>query len=62
MTTTSVQLRSLVTKEATLELSLVDVEIPDPGPDEVVVRVEATPLNPSDLALGNSLGRSPSRR
>ena len=51
MTTTSVQLRSLVTDEATLELSLVDVEIPDPGPDEVVVRVEATPLNPSDLAL-----------
>ncbi|MBE9540606.1 MAG: zinc-binding dehydrogenase [Proteobacteria bacterium] len=51
MTTTSVQLRSLVTEEATLELSLIEVEIPDPGPDEVVVRVEATPLNPSDLAL-----------
>ena len=51
MTTTSSQLRSLVTEDATLELSLVNVEIPDPGPDEVVVRVEATPLNPSDLAL-----------
>jgi len=45
------QLRSLVTEEGTLELSLVDVEIPDPGPDEVIVKVEATPLNPSDLAL-----------
>lgn len=51
MTTTSSQLRSLVKDDATLELSLVDVEIPDPGPDEVIVRVEATPLNPSDLAL-----------
>jgi len=51
MTTQSLQLRTLVTAEGTLELSLVDVEIPDPGPDEVVVRVEATPLNPSDLAL-----------
>ena len=51
MTTTSLQLRSLVTEDATLELSLVEVEIPEPGPDEVVVRVEATPLNPSDLAL-----------
>ncbi len=51
MTTTSMQLRSLVTEEGTLELSLVDVEIPDPGPDEVIVKVEATPLNPSDLAL-----------
>ncbi len=51
MTTTSLQLRTLVTPEGSLELSLLDVEIPDPGPDEVVVRIEATPLNPSDLAL-----------
>ncbi len=51
MTTTSLQLRSLVTNDATLEVSLVEVEIPDPGPDEVIVCVEATPLNPSDLAL-----------
>ena len=51
MPTKSMQLRSLVTQEGVLELSLVDVEIPDPGADEVVVRVEATPLNPSDLAL-----------
>ena len=45
------QLRSMVGEDNTLELSLIDVEIPEPGPDEVVVRVEATPLNPSDLAL-----------
>lgn len=51
MTTTSKQLRTLVTEDGTLELSLVDVQIPDPGPDEILVKIEATPLNPSDLAL-----------
>jgi NADPH2:quinone reductase len=51
MTTTSKQLRTLVTEEGTLELSLVNVEMPDPGADEVLVKIEATPLNPSDLAL-----------
>lgn len=51
MSNTSLQLRSTVSAEGKLEVSLVDVEIPEPGPDEVVVRVEATPLNPSDLAL-----------
>jgi NADPH:quinone reductase-like Zn-dependent oxidoreductase len=25
--------------------------MPEPGPDEVVVRVEASPINPSDLGL-----------
>lgn len=45
------QLRSLVKRDVTLELSLVEIELPKPGPDEVIVRVEATPLNPSDLAL-----------
>ena len=45
------QLRSLVTHDNKLELSLAEVEIPEPGPNEVIVRVEATPLNPSDLAL-----------
>jgi NADPH2:quinone reductase len=51
MTTTGLQLRSLIKADNTLELSLVEVETPDPGPDEIVVRVEAAPLNPSDLAL-----------
>ena len=45
------QIRSMVTSEGQLELSLADVEIPAPGPDEVVVRVEASPINPSDLGL-----------
>ena len=45
------QLRSLVTQDNKLELSLAEVDIPEPGPNEVIVKVEATPLNPSDLAL-----------
>src|SRR5262245_61900367 len=45
------QLRSLVKKSGELELSLAKVAIPDPAPDEIVVRIEATPINPSDLGL-----------
>jgi NADPH:quinone reductase-like Zn-dependent oxidoreductase len=45
------QLRSLVKASGELELSLVQVPIPTPGPDEILVRIEATPINPSDLGL-----------
>jgi NADPH2:quinone reductase len=45
------QLRSLVTPEGRLEVSLVDTPVPAPGPDDVVVRVQASPINPSDLGL-----------
>jgi NADPH:quinone reductase-like Zn-dependent oxidoreductase len=45
------QLRSLIKKSGELEISLLNVPTPEPGPDEVVVRVEATPINPSDLGL-----------
>ncbi len=48
---TALELRSLVTPDGTLELSLHDVAVPAPGADEVVVRVEAAPVNPSDLGL-----------
>ncbi|MBK6451465.1 MAG: zinc-binding dehydrogenase [Proteobacteria bacterium] len=48
---TAVQLRSLVKSEGELELSLASIPIPEPGPDEVLIRVEATPINPSDLGL-----------
>ncbi|MFL6820814.1 MAG: zinc-binding dehydrogenase [Bradyrhizobium sp.] len=48
---TGLQLRSLIKKSGELEISLVDVPTPEPGPDEVVVRVEASPINPSDLGL-----------
>jgi NADPH:quinone reductase len=47
----ALELRSLVTSGGTLELSLQEVPVPDPGPNEVLVRVEASPINPSDLGL-----------
>jgi NADPH:quinone reductase-like Zn-dependent oxidoreductase len=50
-TQTGLQLRSLIKKSGELELSLVPVPIGEPAADEVVVRVEATPINPSDLGL-----------
>src|SRR4029077_20910360 len=37
--------------DATLELSLVSVPTPEPAADEVLIRVEAAPINPSDLGL-----------
>jgi len=48
---TGLQLRSLIKKSGELELSLANVPVPEPKEDEVVVRVEASPLNPSDLGL-----------
>ncbi|WP_231975874.1 zinc-binding dehydrogenase [Mycobacterium sp. E2462] len=48
---TALELRSLVTSDGTLEISLHDVPVPTPGADEVLVRVEASPINPSDLGL-----------
>jgi len=44
------QLRSLV-KDGELQLSLARVPIPAPADDEILVRIEATPINPSDLGL-----------
>jgi len=45
------QLQTLVTASQTVELSLADVEVAAPGPKQVVVRIEAAPINPSDLGL-----------
>ena len=50
-TKTGLQLRSLIKSSGELELSLADVATPEPGPDDIVVRVEASPINPSDLGL-----------
>ena len=47
----ALQLRSEVMSAGTLEISLATVDVPSPGEDEVLVRVEATPVNPSDLGL-----------
>jgi len=48
---TGLQLRSLLKKNGELEVSLANVPTPEPKDDEIVVRVEATPINPSDLGL-----------
>jgi NADPH:quinone reductase-like Zn-dependent oxidoreductase len=48
---TGLQLRSLIKKSGELELSLANMPVPEPKEDEVVVRIEASPLNPSDLGL-----------
>jgi NADPH:quinone reductase-like Zn-dependent oxidoreductase len=48
---TALQLRSLVRSSGELEVSLHSVPVPEPDADEVLVRIEATPINPSDLGL-----------
>ena len=48
---TGLQLRSLLTKDGVLEISLARVPVGEPAADEVVIRVDATPINPSDLGL-----------
>jgi NADPH2:quinone reductase len=48
---TGLQLRSLVKPDGELEVTLVDKAFAAPGPDEVRVRIEATPINPSDLGM-----------
>jgi NADPH:quinone reductase len=50
-TPASLQLRSLIRANGELEVSLQDVPMPEPAADEVLVRIEATPINPSDLGL-----------
>lgn len=47
----ALELRSTVTSQGTLELSLLDVAVPTPAANEVLVRVEAAPINPSDLGV-----------
>ena len=46
---TAHELRSLVTSDGRLKLSIEEAPVPAPGADEVVVRIEAAPLNPSDI-------------
>ncbi len=45
------QLQSLITPDGKLQVSIVDVDRPEPRAHEVLVRIEATPINPSDLGL-----------
>ncbi|HEX8884852.1 MAG TPA: NADH oxidase, partial [Noviherbaspirillum sp.] len=48
---TALELRSLVKASGELELSLAPVPVPTPADNEVLVRIEATPINPSDIGL-----------
>lgn len=51
MSETTLQIRSLLREDNTLEIFLAEEQVPEPATDEVVVRVEAAPINPSDLGL-----------
>ena len=50
MSISSKELRSEITAAGQLRLSLAEREVTPPGPDDVVVRVEAAPINPADMA------------
>ncbi len=49
--THGLELRSIITAAGELRLSLERVEVAAPTGDQILVRVEATPINPSDLGL-----------
>ena len=51
MTDKNIQLTSTISEDNKLTLALQEIDMPQPGADEVVVRIEAAPLNPSDLAV-----------
>jgi NADPH:quinone reductase-like Zn-dependent oxidoreductase len=48
---TALQLRSLAQPDGTLQISLEPTPVPVPGPDEVLIQMQATPINPSDIGL-----------
>ena len=48
---TSKEIRSMVTSEGNIEISIATVEKPTPSENEVLIKVEASPINPSDLGL-----------
>jgi len=50
----ALQIRSLVNADRTLEIFLETVDVHQPGPDQVLVRVEAAPINPSDLGSSSA--------
>jgi NADPH2:quinone reductase len=51
MPSTTLEIRSRISREGELNLWLEEVPLPRPRPNELVVRVEAAPLNPSDQIL-----------
>jgi NADPH2:quinone reductase len=51
------ELRSKISSDGTLELFLEEVVVTEPAPDELVIRIEAAPLNPSDIRFRRDRGR-----
>ncbi|MBB1288811.1 zinc-binding dehydrogenase [Pseudoalteromonas sp. SR43-6] len=51
MTDKNIQLTSTISEDNKLTLALKNIEMPKPNADEVVIRIEAAPLNPSDLGV-----------
>ena len=51
MTETSNEIRSEITSDGNLKISLEQVTKPEPKEGEVLIKVEASPINPSDLGL-----------
>jgi NADPH:quinone reductase-like Zn-dependent oxidoreductase len=49
--TRGLQLRSIIKASGELELSLAEVAVAPPAGDEILVRIEGSPINPSDLGL-----------
>ena len=47
----SKEIRSMVTSDGNIEISIAKIEMPIPGDDEVLIEVHAAPINPSDLGL-----------
>lgn len=56
------QIRSLIRPEGEVEVALYEIPMPVPAEDEVVVQIEAAPINPSDLNVVFSRGALDSAR
>ena len=51
MSDNNIELTSTISEDNKLEVALREIEIPQPGENQVVIRVEAAPINPSDLGV-----------
>ena len=51
MSDNNIELTSTISEDNKLELALREIEIPQPGENQVVIRIEAAPINPSDLGV-----------
>lgn len=52
----SKEIRSTVTGDGNVEISIAKVDVPTPADDEVLIEIYAAPINPSDLALLTTFG------